>query len=129
MEDHENLYDKIRELFGQNPGNFNIMEDNIDMDLQMEYFESSRKLARKYDDNWAIDQIEILENPDVATEEKKQVLARLATINNVTVYRVIEAYAKDPAPDLKDWTNMALQESRMHLEGQLLGENQIFIST
>ena len=42
MED-ENLYDKIRELFGNIPDNFSILEEEIDIDLQLEYFEYSRK--------------------------------------------------------------------------------------
>ena len=129
MEDHENLYDKIRELFGAKPGSFNIMEDNIDVDLQMEYFEYSRKMAGELESDWAMERLEHLEDPGVSVKEKRQLLARLASVEDVGAYRAIERYVKAPDPGLKEWAMLALQESRMHLESELLEENQIFIST
>ena len=42
----ENIYDKIQEVFGRIPGHFSILEEQIDIDLQMEYFEVS-KLAKE----------------------------------------------------------------------------------
>ena len=129
MEDHENLYDKIKEIFGVIPGNFNILEDTIDVDLQMEYFEYSKKIAVEFDEHWALDQLTVLDDPESPSARKKQVLARLATVNNVIAYRTIESYLENPDPELRDWSTLALQESRMNLESELLGENQVFIST
>ncbi len=129
MEDYENLYDKIKEIFGVIPGNFNILEDTIDVDLQMEYFEYSKKIASEFDERWALEQATVLEDPKSPRGRKKQVLARLATVSKVTAYRTIESYLENPDPELKDWSTLALQESRMNLESVLLEENQIFIST
>ncbi len=129
MKDNENLYDKIRELIGKEPGNLNIMEDHIDVDLQAEYFEYSKKVSRQFDESWAIDQIEMLFDPDFPNDAKKQLLARLATSSDVKAYRAIESYASEPDNGLRDWGLLALQESRMHLESHLLEENQVFIST
>jgi len=129
MEDHENLYDKIKEIFGVIPGNFNILEDTIDVDLQMEYFEYSKKIASEFDEDWALDQLTVLDNPESPSARKKQVLARLATVNNVIAYRSIESYLENPDPELREWSTLALQESRMNLESDLLEENQVFIST
>ncbi len=129
MEDHENLYDKIKEIFGVIPGNFNIMEDTIDVDLQIEYFEFSKKMSLEFDESWAISQLPVLDDPDAPTGSKKQVLARLATMNDVSAYRTIESYLQNPDPELKEWGILALHESRMNLESHLLEENQIFIST
>ncbi len=129
MKDSENIYDKIRELIGKSPGNVNIMEDTIDVDLQAEYFEYSRQISTEFDGEWALDQIEFLQDSDYPLKGKKQILARLASMEDVAAYRAIEAYADAPDKDLRDWSILALQESRMHLESHLLEENQVFIST
>jgi len=129
MKDSENLYDKIRELIGKEPGNLNIMEDTIDVDLQVEYFEYSKRVSQEYDGDWALDQVDLLCDPDYPFDGKKQLLARLATMENVEAFRAIESYARDPEEALKDWSALALQESKMHLESHLLEENQVFIST
>lgn len=129
MEDYENLYDKIKEIFGVIPGTFNILEDSIDVNLQMEYFEYSKKIAFEFNEDWALSQAPVLNDPSTPVAMKKQILARLATVNNVAAYRIIEAYAENSEPELRDWTTLALQESRMNLESHLLEENQIFIST
>jgi len=129
MRDNENLYDKLKELIGKDPGSFSIMEDTIDVDLQVEYFEFSKKVSQEYDSEWALDQSELLSDPDFPRESKKMLLARLATIEDVSAYRAIESFTRDPDEDLRDWSLLALQESRMHLESHLLEESQIFIST
>jgi len=129
MKDSENLYDKIRELIGKDPGHLNIMEDTIDVDLQVEYFEYSKRISQEYDSDWALDQVDLLSDPDYPSDGKKQLLARLATMEDVTAFRAIESYAQHPDKELKDWSALALQESRMHLESHLLEENQVFIST
>jgi hypothetical protein len=129
MEDHENLYDKIKEIFGVIPRNFNIMEDTIDVDLQMEYFEFSKKMSQEFDEQWVKSQLPVLHDPDGFLAVKKQVLARLASMHDVASYRAIESYMEIVEPELRDWCTLALQESRMNLESHLLEENQILIST
>ncbi len=129
MKENENLYDKIRELIGSNPGRLSILEDNIDVDLQVEYFEFSRRMAEEYESEWAMDQIDLLQDPEYPIDGKKQLLARLASIEDVAAYRAIESYAGDPDERLREWSLLAMQESRMYLESHLLDENQVFIST
>ncbi|MCF8226657.1 MAG: hypothetical protein K9J30_12335 [Bacteroidales bacterium] len=129
MKDHENLYDKIREILGHDPNHVNILEDNIDVDLQVEYFEFSKRLAQEYDEGWALGQAGFLDDPEYSLDNKKNLLARLATMEDVTAYRAIESYMNNPDEELRDWGLLALQESRMHIESHLLEENQVFIST
>jgi hypothetical protein len=129
MKDNENLYDKIKELIGKDPEGFSIMEDNIDVDLQVEYFESSKRMAQEFDSEWALDQLDLLKDKEYPSESKKQLLARLASIEEVSAYRAIEAYSHDPEEKLKEWSALALQESKMHLESHLLEKNQVIIST
>ncbi|HER09787.1 MAG TPA: hypothetical protein ENO20_12850 [Bacteroides sp.] len=129
MEEHENLYEKIREMLGGNPGGFSVLEHQIDMDLQMEYYACSRKLNAEVDEAWALDQMQYLVEPGYSTETKKQILARLATIKRVECYRAIESYLEEAEESLRDWTLLSLNESRMQMESSLLDESQVFIST
>jgi hypothetical protein len=129
MEEHENLYEKIQEILGSNPGSLKILEQQIDVDLQVEYFECSKRLKDEVESAWAIDQIKYLGEPDYSAEVKKNILARLATIDSVECYRAIESFVDQADEALRNWALLALNECRMHLESKLLEENQIFIST
>ena len=129
MEEHENLYEKIQEILGGKPGSLKILEQQIDMDLQVEYYECSRKVRNDVEEQWALDQAKYLYEPGYTHQVKKEILARLATIDRPDCYRTIEAYLRTPDEGLRDWTLLALNESRMHLESKLLDENQVFIST
>ena len=129
MEEHENLYEKIQEILGSDPGNLKILEQQIDLDLQVEYYECSRRLREEVDEEWAMDQIQYLDEPDYSVEVRKNILARLASINRVECFRAIESYLKKADPQTRNWALLALNESRMLLESKILDENQIFIST
>jgi len=129
MEEHENLYEKIQEILGGSPGNLKILEQQIDMDLQVEYYECSRKLRNELDESWAFEHMQYLLEPGYSQDVKKEILARLASIENVDCYRTIESYTKKAEEPLKDWALLALNESRMHLESRIMEENQVFIST
>ena len=129
MEEHENMYEKIREILGGSPGNLKIMEQQIDMDLQVEYYECSRNLRSELDDSWAMNHMQYLSEPGYSPDVKKKILARLASIENVDCYRAIESYLNMAEESLKDWAVLALNESRMLLESKILDENQVFIST
>ena len=129
MEEHENLYEKIQEILGGNPGSLKILEQQIDIDLQVEYHECSRKVREDVEEQWAMDQAKYLNEPGYSLQVKKEILARLATIDRVECYRIIEAYLDSPEKGLGDWSLLALNESRMQLESKILDENQVFIST
>ncbi len=129
MEEHENLYEKIQEILGGSPGSLKILEQQIDMDLQVEYYECSKKLRIEVDESWAEDQAKYLDEPGYSDQVKKEILARLASIDRVECYRIIEAFGKTSSGALRDWALLALNENRMLLESSLLEENQVFIST
>ncbi len=129
MEEHENLYDKIQEILGGSPGNLKILEQQIDMDLQVEYYECSKRIRTEKEEQWTLDQVKYLNEPGYSPEVKKEILARLATIDRVECYRYLEAYFNEAEEHLRDWALLALNESRMHLESKLLEENQVIIST
>jgi len=127
--ENENIYDKIRELLGNSPANFNILEEKIDIDLQMQYFEISRNVK----DNLKPDKVMRSREDifDLTLPEKIRMtrFAELASVENVEAYRTIEKYLRSNEKVLKEWAVLALQESRMLLESRLLDENRVFIST
>ncbi len=129
MDENENLYEKIQEILGGKQGNLKILEEQINIDLQVEYYEFSRKARLELDESWAMDRMQYLGEPGYSVDVKKEILARIATIEDVRCYRAIESYVDIADEELRDWALLALNESRMHLETRLLDENQVFIST
>lgn len=127
--DQENLYSKIQEALGNLKGTFNVLEEQIDIDVQLEYFESSKDTKKIIDSDATLHNREDLFSDTLSVEEKKSLIVRLASIDKVEAYRVLERYKQNPDPELKDWVSLAVHESRMLLESSLLDENQVFIST
>lgn len=127
--DSENIYDKIQEIFGEVPGTFSILEEKIDIDLQMEYFEFSRTIKKDLDEVMVMERREKIFDFNEDTGVRKSLFAMLASLEDVRAYRTIEKYLKEGHQELRNWAILALQESRMLLESKLLEENQVFIST
>lgn len=125
----ENIYFKIRELFGHIPDNLNILQEQINIDLQMEYYELAGKRKHGSENEPFYGNRNELLSPDFPVEDKKELLVHLAAVEKIEVYRLIEKYLENPDPELKDWAMLALQENRMLLETRLLDQDQIFIST
>jgi hypothetical protein len=125
----ENIYDKIQEIFGEVPGTFSILEEKIDIDLQMEYFEFSRAIKKDLDGGDVMKRREQIFDFNQDAGDRKTLFAMLASLEDVLAYRTIEKYLKEGHQELRNWAILALQESRMLLESKLLEENQVFIST
>ncbi len=126
----ESIYNRIKELFGKFE-NFNILEEQIDLDLQMKYFDFSKKVKEEIkDEDIDIDKMskELFEK-DTSQEKKKRVLAKLASVEDVSAYRKLEEFAKTAEGEIRNWSILAFQENRMLLQSKLLDENQVFIST
>lgn len=129
MED--NLYDKLKSLTGKFPDKLNILEEQIDVKLQMEYFKQSSKVKKKLKDEsgFKLEDFPDIYDPAHTNENIKEQLIKLASMDDPKAFRIIEDYLKNGRPELKNWTLLAQQESKMLLESSLLDENQIFIST
>ena len=125
----ENLYEKIQELLGNLKGNLNILEEQIDIDTQMAYFDTSKELKKSVDRVDTLNTRHDLFSNHTTIDDKKSLLVKLATIDHVDAFRTLEEYRQNPDPELKDWATLAMQESRMLLESTFLDENQVFIST
>lgn len=72
--------------------------------------------------------VDQLYEDSTSEDQKKKLLAVLATINDIAIYRKIEAFQKEDTP-LKKWATVALQQSRMLIQSYLLDESTVFVST
>ena len=129
MEEHESLYEKIQEILGGSSGNLTVLEQKIDMDLQMEYYDCSMQIREVRDEKWTLDHMQYLMEPGYSKDVKKEILASLASIEKVECYRAIESFVQNAGEPLLSWGLLALNESRMLLESKIMDENQVFIST
>jgi len=125
----ENIQDKLQSFLGKIPENFSVLEEEIDIDTQMEYFKFAKDLSRENDTD-VIEKADLLYDDRVSIDEKKEILVLLAGIDEPKAFRIIETFKEDQrGKELFEWTAMAYQESRMLIQGSLLEENQVFIST
>lgn len=127
--DDEFIYKKIQDALRGIPENFNILEEQIDIQLQAEYFEFARKFREGKSVKRYLKQKDKLFDAETEAKNKKKILMALASSAEVEDFRTIERYLQNPDKDLKEWAILALQESRMLLQSSLLDEQQVFIST
>jgi len=129
MEQYENIYDKIQELLGSIPGNVSIQEEQIDADVQLEYYDYAQNLKERFNREEVLRKRDTIFHPDIAVEDKKYMMVRLASIDNIEAYRTLEKYTSNKNDQLKDWAMLALQECKLLLECKLLDQNKVLIST
>jgi hypothetical protein len=125
----DEIMQKLLEMVDEHPERFYVVEAQVDVNLQLEYFERSVKIRKK---NQIIDvdvQIGILQSDLSSEEEKKDALIFLAGSDDIKAYRFIEQYLENPASKFKNWGVMAHQESRMVIETSFLEESRVFISS
>ena len=132
MKGQEDVFKKFYDSFRNMEGHFHILERRVPVEQQIEYFKYSDKVRKKNreindsDYEWFTS---ILDDLAYSSEEKKNILSVLASSKQVRAYRILERYVQNPDKELVNWAYMALMESRITLESELLGEKQIYIST
>lgn len=129
MENDEHIIQRIEDILGGLSDNFRILDHQVDVDLQMEYFEFSRNQEKPESIEVVISSEANLYNDEITDENKKSLLVSLASIEKPEAYRIIERFVPIAKPELRDWAIMAKLESRMLLETTFSEESQIFIST
>lgn len=129
MASQENIYKRIQALFADFEGNLNIQEEQIDFDVQSEYFNYTKNLNKEFDPEDVIKNKEDIFRQHLPEEDKKCMLVQLASIASVEAFRTIEKFASNPDHNLQDWAKLALKESKLLLESKILDENQVLIST
>ncbi len=129
MRDKNDPFSELRRLIQENPDRVTILEEEIDLKLQMEFYKSIRKAQKNisnYNLEWVIDE---LFNPNSDVGNKKTMLTVLSAFNEVAAFRAIERYRTNPDTGLEKWSVLAYQSSRMLLSSKLLDSVPLFIST
>lgn len=124
-----NILDKLKEMLGDFDDSLNILEEKIDVDLQVEFFDYLKKLKKEQPDSTDESAKELDPFQAETLEERKDHIARLAIGASVESYRLLQKFVKGGDKALHDWAVLAMQQARMNLESDLLEENKVFIST
>lgn len=128
LNEGEYSFENIKDVINSIPNNFNILEEVVDIEVQKEFFETTTNFM--IDENADVSVlVDILNNEKTSLEERKSILKNLASIDSIDAFRAIEKYNQSPLPELKEWTILSLQQSRMIIQSSLLDEQQVFIST
>ncbi len=125
--------ENINQLLAIAGPNLSILEEEVDVKVQKEYFDMVnilrqqpnhyQELCKQYLEN-----INDLFDENISPEIKKKMLIVLATIDDIAVYRSIENFSKMDTP-LQKWAIISLQQSRMLIQTNLLDDPGVFIST
>jgi len=128
---NDDILGKLRRtLTEQGVDSFHILEELIPIEEQMEYFKYFEKLRNDDEPFLRDEEISILFSSEASLERKKKSLLRLSSIPDVGAYRAIETYQSNPLDiELKNWSSMALVSSRITLNSDLSGQQQIYISS
>lgn len=127
--EEKQFYQNIQKVLDDLPENFSILEEQIDIEVQMKYFELAKEVRSKNLGKECFKNREELFNPEVSIERKKEILLSIAIIDDVKAFRSIEKYTTHAEEENKQWAILAFQESRMLIQSSLLDEQQVFIST
>ncbi len=111
------------------PVEYNVLDAQVDVDVQIEYFEFSRNVDKNFDKDKILEEASLLKSENLSNDKKKELLIKIASIDRPEAFRIIESYLENPEKKLHDWALLALQDSRMLLQGKYLDEPQVFIST
>jgi len=127
--EEEKFYKNIQKALEDLPQNFRILEEQIDIDVQMKYFEFTKKIREENIAQKSFEERELLFDPEISDDRKKGILTAIAVYDDVKAYRTLEKFVEETEGELKSWAILALQESRMLMHSSLLDEQQVFIST
>lgn len=123
------FYQNIQKVLENLPENFSILEEQIDIEVQMKYFDYAQKNRTDEVSAECFANRDDLFSENTDFERKKEILVNIATIDDVKAFRTIEKFVKESSGEIYQWAVLALQESRMLLQSSLLDEQQVFIST
>lgn len=130
MDEFDKILEQLKDSSGELKHNFRVLEEIVPIEEQMHYFDYSKKVrnSKEYVNRDYL--IARLFSPDSDVEDRRYCLVMLAGVVDIAAYRAIETYHSSPLdPELKNWSAMALTESRILIDSDLSGEQQIFVST
>lgn len=127
--EEKQFYHNIQRVLENLPDNFSILEEQIDIDIQVKYFELANRVRSKKNAAKCFKNREELFLNDISEDRKREILLAIASIDDVKAFRTIEKFVGLATGELKQWAVLAFQESRMLIQSSLLDEQQVFIST
>lgn len=126
--EEDKFFNNIRRAVEDLPDNFSILEEQIDVKVQMRYFNYIKNERVKETQEAYFNCREELFD-EVGEGRKKEILTSIAAYDDVKAYRTLERFVEEATGELKQWGILALQENRMLMHNSLLDEQQVFIST
>lgn len=127
MNSPDDIFEYLKDILGSSTQDFSILEDNIDVNVQMEYYKLAAQIRSNKLNN-DINPKELLSGK-LTDDQIKALLIHIAISEGVENYRLIEEYTKIVPGNLKGWALLALNESRFHLVSSLTGNGGVYIST
>jgi hypothetical protein len=127
--EEKHFYQNIQKVLESLPDNFSILEEQIDIDIQVKYFDVANRVRSKQKAVQCFTNREELFSNEVSEERKREILLSIAAIDDVKAFRTIEKFVALAKGEIKQWAILAFQESRMLIQSSLLDEQQVFIST
>ena len=128
--EYDSIHENLKKLLTESGGKFNIMEEQIDVDLQVEFFELVNvKLKDKESESNLEKAEDKLFRKEASEDEIRGLLVELSNSKQVEHYRLIEKFIQKAEGEIRSWAILALQHARIGLESELLDEQQVFIST
>lgn len=127
--EEKQFYHNIQRVLENLPDNFSILEEQIDIDIQVKYFELANRVRSKKNAAKCFKNREELFLDDISEDRKREILLAIASIDDVKAFRTIEKFVGLATGEIKQWAVLAFQESRMLIQSSLLDEQQVFIST
>ena len=128
----EQKWKSVNQLLSRAGSHLNILEEEIDVEVQHQYMNLLEHLIKSGDFKTlredAIIHAQDLFDEAVDDERKKTLLILLSMVDDVSIYRSIESFQKQDTP-IKPWATIALQQSRMLIQSNLLDESTVFVST
>ncbi len=132
MKNEDDIFNEFQRSLETLKGNLHVLETNVPVEKQMEYFRYSDDVRAKMQDKSIESQIDALNAEGTPQEDKKFAMTFLAISGDVKAYRALEHYTQDHAnepTDLGDWLKLSLLQARITLESELSEEKHIFISS
>lgn len=121
--------EKLKKLMEKYHGNISVLEEQIDVKLQMEYFKESREQKSQLVKEEVLNRKDEIFSDELVLNEKKKLLCQLALVDEVEAFKALERYRKLPDEQLLSWSVLAYQQSKMLMQSTLLDEKPLFIST
>lgn len=127
MKNDRNALKELQHSLENIKGNLHVLEINVPVEKQMEYFHFSETIRQDPSDTEVVEnQINILSSSESSPADIKYALAFLAISGDVKAYRAIEAYYQEHP---SDWSALSYIQAKITLESEFSDEKQIFIST